>query len=87
MKIMTEIEKNELKNELQSNSVYVSFVKKDGTIRKMLCTLSESKIPSEHTPKGTGKAKSADVLSVFDLEKSAWRSFRYDSITEISKNT
>ena len=32
---------------LKSQEVTISFTKKDGTERKMLCTLAENKIPSE----------------------------------------
>jgi hypothetical protein len=49
----------------------------------MQCTLSESKIPSEFAPKGSEKAKSDEVLPVFDVENDGWRSFRWDSITKI----
>lgn len=82
-KIVTEDEKNRLRSALLSGVVAVSFIKKDGTPRFMNCTLLESKIPSEQAPKGTGKAKSEDSLAVFDLENNGWRSFRYDSITEV----
>jgi len=68
---------------LKSQEVTISFTKKDGTERKMLCTLVESKIPSEKLPKNSGKSKSDDALAVFDIEKDAWRSFRWDSVTKI----
>lgn len=73
-----------LKNILRTEKVTVEFVKKDGTTRKMLCTLTENMIPSEKAPKGTQKTRSEDSLAVFDLEKNEWRSFRYDSITSVS---
>ncbi|MFZ4800149.1 MAG: SH3 beta-barrel fold-containing protein [Bacteroidia bacterium] len=76
----TEEEKEWLKGILREREVTVIFVKKDGTERKMLCTLSENKIPEEKMPVGTGKTKNSDALAVFDLEKEEWRSFRYDSI-------
>ena len=68
---------------LKSQEVTISFTKKDGTERKMLCTLVENKIPSEKLPKNSGKSKSDDALAVFDIEKDAWRSFRWDSVTKI----
>jgi uncharacterized pyridoxamine 5'-phosphate oxidase family protein len=76
--------KNWFKNLAQSGKVVVSFMKKDGTARKMTCTLSEEFIPSEKMPKNTGKSQNSDVLAVFDLEKDEWRSFRWDSVTEIN---
>jgi hypothetical protein len=50
----------------------------------MVCTLSESKIPSEFAPKGSTKSQNGESLAVFDVEANGWRSFRYDSITKIS---
>jgi hypothetical protein len=66
---------------LKDGPVTISFVKKDGSERKMTCTLAESKIPEEKLPKNTGKVKSDDAQPVFDLEKQEWRSFRWDSMT------
>lgn len=74
---------NWLKELLREQEVSVLFVKKDGTERTMLCTLSENKIPEEKTPKNSGRAQNSESLAVFDLEKSDWRSFRWDSIREI----
>lgn len=75
--------KNWLRGLLRSGNTKITFVKKDGTEREMLCTLEESLIPEEKKPKGTGKEKNDDVLAVFDVEKQEWRSFRYDSIKSI----
>jgi len=71
---------DKLRNE---DNVIVTFQKVDGTERKMFCTLSESKIPKDQAPKGSGKAQSSESLAVFDLEKSGWRSFRWDSIIDV----
>ena len=68
---------------LREREVSISFTKKDGTERKMICTLAENKIPSEKMPKNSGKSKSDDALAVFDIEKNDWRSFRWDSVTKI----
>jgi hypothetical protein len=71
---------------LRDSEVTVKFTKKDGSERKMLCTLAENKIPSENLPKNSGKTKSDEALAVFDLEKQSWRSFRFDSVKEINFN-
>lgn len=73
-----------LQSMLRTEKMTVEFVKKDGSQRKMLCTLIENMIPSEKKPKGSEKSRSDDTISVFDLEKNDWRSFRYDSITAVS---
>lgn len=72
-----------LKGILRREEVTILFTKKDGTERKMLCTLKEDKIPQEFAPKTENRAKSEDALAVFDLEKNSWRSFRFDSIKEV----
>jgi hypothetical protein len=79
-------EKDWLRVLLGEREVSIIFTKKDGTERKMICTLSENKIPANFVPKNTKKSEKTEIgesLAVFDLEKSDWRSFRFDSIKEI----
>jgi hypothetical protein len=66
----------------------VTFTKADGTEREMYCTLVESKIPADKTPKtnGTASTSSGSAVRVFDTEKSEWRSFRWESVTKVSFN-
>jgi hypothetical protein len=67
-----------------SEDVLVTFTKKDGSERVMRCTLAESRIPSEHAPKSEGTTKkNDDSLAVYDVEKSGWRSFRWESLTGV----
>lgn len=68
---------------LKGSPVTISFTKKDGTKRDMKCTLNEELIGSDNAPKGVERSKPTESLAVFDLDKNAWRSFRWDSITEI----
>ena len=72
-----------LRKLLEKQEVMISFIKKDGTLRKMTCTLSENKIPEEKRPKNSGRTQNSDSIAVFDVEKSDWRSFRWDSVKEI----
>ena len=65
---------------LQNNTCLVTFKKKDETERRMLCTLQPNVIP---IVKGTGVKKTDDVISVFDIEKEDWRSFRVDSVISV----
>jgi hypothetical protein len=67
-------------------SLCVTFTKKDGTTRDMQCTLCEGRIPADKTPKSEGKTStdSGSAVRVFDIEKSEWRSFRWDSVTKVS---
>lgn len=80
------IDKTYLKELLIERPVTVEFQKKDGSMRKMYCTLNSTYIPAEHVPKGVAKPRSeeATTLSVFDIESGGWRSFRYDSVESVT---
>jgi len=63
----------------------ITFTKKDGTERQMHCTLSENRIPTDKQPKTQQSASdSGSALRVFDTDKGEWRSFRWDSITNVT---
>lgn len=79
----TKKEKDWLISLLRSEIVELTFIKKDGSERIMTCTLAEQKIPAENAPKGVDRAKSDEAVAVFDLENNGWRSFRWDSLTNI----
>lgn len=69
----------ELKDVLKTGKFLVTFTKKDGTTRNMLCTLHKDIIPQT-----SGESKfNPDIVVVYDLEKEAWRSFRFDSIIDV----
>jgi len=67
---------------LRKGRCEVTFTKKDGTERTMLCTLNMDLVPSEHHPKSDGNttAQTNESVRVYDLEKEAWRSFILDSV-------
>jgi hypothetical protein len=74
---------------LKSNVCTVEFQKVNGTQRKMRCTLVESHIPApteteKPTKNGEPRKRSNEIISVWDLEKAAWRSFRIDSVQNIT---
>lgn len=71
-----------LKSLLKNNVVNVLFIKKDGTERELRCTLKESIVPDSES-KGK-KKENPDVLAVWDVENSGWRSFRLDSVVVYS---
>jgi hypothetical protein len=76
-----------LKGLLQREKITVTFTKKDGSTRVMLCTADPTYImfkdPSTLESKQARKV-SEDTMTVFDLEANAWRSFRWDSIQRVS---
>lgn len=64
------------------NEVKIEFMKKDGTIRKMKCTLKEEHLPARDK-ESAERAENINSVSVWDVEKKDWRAFRYDSIKSI----
>jgi len=74
---------DKLVENLHSEVYNVSFTKKDGTVRNMKCTLRADYLPSKAESESTSTKKvNPDVLAVWDLEKSEWRSFRKDSVND-----
>ena len=71
---------------LQEGIVEVKFVKVNGEERVMLATLNESLIPVDLWPQDNPDViversmPNPDVQRVYDVEKDAWRSFRWDSL-------
>ena len=67
---------------LKQEILEVNFNKKDGSNRTMLCSLKSEFLPKkEITEIKKSKKEHNNVLSVWDLEKDSFRSFRIDSIT------
>jgi hypothetical protein len=80
-------DKNRLRKWLGEHLAYgpvtVVFEKKDGTLREMRCTLKDVPQYERKTESETTRKKNDEVMSVYDMDKSEWRSFRIDSIKEI----
>ena len=75
--------KEQLKNLLREHVLSVVFIKKDGSERVMECTLKSDLLPvqDENTEsKDKVRTENPDVIQVYDLENSGWRSFRVDSV-------
>ena len=78
---------------LNTEAITVEFVKSDGSLREMLCTLDPDRIDAPVTatgsidgrPRGWGRReKDPNVQTVFDLDVKQWRSFRYDRLKKIT---
>ena len=87
--------RNWLQKTLMNERMNVTFTKTDGTERHMHCTLNHELVPSlydlDADVNKTEEAQQArkpnlEVLSVWDLDKAAWRSFRLDKIKYFSYN-
>jgi len=68
----------ELVEQLKIREVVVKFVKADKSLRTMRCTLQEEYLPET---KGNSR-KCPDLVTVFDTEKKAWRSFKPSRVQE-----
>jgi hypothetical protein len=79
------LSKSNIKNMLTTDIVNIKFKKADGSERLMKCTLLEGWVKEYEKKSEKTRPVSEDTLSVWDVEKNGWRSFRYDSIIEIYK--
>jgi hypothetical protein len=73
-----------LNDHLRYGEVTVVFNKKDGEKRTMKCTLNPDMVPQLEKKTERVKEVNEDVCPVYDLDKQGWRSFRYDSVTEVN---
>jgi len=77
-----------LQDLLKTNTVTVTFTKKDGTDRVMNCTLNPDMLPvvelkEDMIPKPERK-KSTTTIAVYDIDSNGWRSFTIKSITNVA---
>ena len=68
----------------RGKTVYVEFVKQDGSIRKMICTTNMSKVPFCKHPTGNGFDHDESQIRVFDLVKQDWRSMIDENVEMVS---
>jgi hypothetical protein len=73
-----------VKDLLKEREVTVDFEKATGELRSMKCTLNQD-LGAKYTVKEntTPKKPNLDVCVVWDINQSAWRSFRWDRIKRI----
>ena len=83
-------------NELQNGTYDVTFMKVNGEIRNMTCTLAKDQLPqvSESIADSillneTVKPRkvNTEAVKVWDLDAKGWRSFRIASVTNFKKHT
>ena len=80
------MQKPDIVSALQSNICDVKFTKVNGEERLMRCTLKEDLLPepvASDTEITRNRKPNESVQVVWDLEKTAWRSFRIDSVINI----
>jgi len=74
-----QIDTDSLIETLKTSFVHVNFTKLDGTQREMKCTLKQSHLPASIGGVVSGPNRSG-AISVWDLDRQAWRSFRLDRV-------
>ena len=74
-----------LRDVLQTETVTVTFIKKDGTERVMNCTLNPDIVPKVEVKEDTKPRKASETtMRVFDTDIKEWRSFITKSIKNLS---
>ena len=76
--------RDEMLNKLHENVCKVTFTKVNGENRVMNCTLKKEVLKEslgESYTEDTNSRDTADVVTVLDTDKNAWRRFRVDSVT------
>jgi hypothetical protein len=73
-----------IKDLLQKNILNVTFTKVDGTERVMNCTLRSDIVTPYEKKTDRVKAANSDIVTVWDIDKEAWRSFNYDSVKDFA---
>ena len=72
--------RNEISDLARSNIISVTFIKKNGEMRTMKCSLKDEYIDGEAKKSTSIRKPNYDVLPVWDLDINEWRSFRIDSV-------
>ena len=75
---------NDLYNFLKNNVAHIKFTKVDGTERVMRCTLKDDMLPEQYRGKGSMLTEAGNALRVFDLDVGQWRSFKPESVLQLS---
>tara|TARA_Y100000389_G_C17156594_1_gene362254 strand:- start:220 stop:486 length:267 start_codon:yes stop_codon:yes gene_type:complete len=87
---MTELNKDQIIEDLKNTIGKIVFTKVNGDERVMFATLNENMLPKQiDVEEAIQKKKpNPDVLAVYDVKAPGWRSFRWDSLKsfEVSSN-
>lgn len=100
MRMITMMTKQALQAKLKKSDLVITFIKKDGSTRVMNCTsnIPESYTPKQDGMDDLGSsldasdvkkpkaAKPDNLMTVFDTDAHAWRSFYLDSIQSIEES-
>lgn len=74
-------QKQKLVEELKTGVFSIEFTKKDGTLRKMRCTLNSKYLPEVETT--STRRQSENTVSVWSVDDNGWRSFVVENLKTI----
>jgi len=75
-----------LRSHLKMGPMTITFTKVNGDERVMKCTTDPTYIMFKDPAvleSRSNRKQSKDVISVYDLENNAWKSFRWDSVKQV----
>lgn len=67
---------------LKTGNAKFHFQKVDGSLRDMFCTLQPSALPDENYNTELSNQSKPGILTIWDLEKNAWRSLKFDTVID-----
>lgn len=80
------MDKSEILKALRESVCEFSYTKAGGELRKAVGTLRGDRVPTTHTPKGTGRningSVESDLITYYDLDRLNWRSFHPSTLKE-----
>ena len=71
--------RNNVETLLKQGNGKFHFQKVNGELRDMYCTLNPNVLPESGNTEPASQGKPG-ILTVFDIEKEAWRSMRYENV-------
>jgi hypothetical protein len=76
-----------VKQTLLEKECEIEFKKINGDIRKMRCTLKPDLLPKNNSNEENKRKKkeNLEILSVYDLDKKEWRSFKISNIISLKE--
>lgn len=73
---------SDLKTALANGRVKITFRKLDGSLREMNATTNHLLFNWIRKSTKEPRQKSSDLITVWDLDKEQWRSFKADNVVE-----
>lgn len=80
-------DKASLTETARNGVITVRFIKVNGDERIMRCTLLSEYLPVQKDIEEISTKENSNVLAVWDIDANGWRSFRVDSVQEVTLGT